>query len=488
MLPPGRPVRSSLPDQADGQWHRVHLLTPAIKSWQMFVVILFVVAQEWGTATVGGSEGGSSQGGIHRLSGRLLAGGGLLLAALVLAALGMAFLSWRMTRFRVTEDALELQHGVLFRSQRRARLDRLQAVDVVQPLVARIVGLARLTVEVAGGPNSKIALSYLTDHQAQQLRNHLLAHAAGVRYDTPHAPEAPEHEVLELPLERLIGALVLSGPMGVFLTLVLGSAVGAVVTGSPAGLAAVLGLVIAAVSVLWNRFTGWFGFRVATSADGLRLRHGLLEHRTQTVPPGRVQAVRLSQPLLWRRADWWRVQVNVAGYGGLSSTSQEAETTLLPVGHRDEAMAVLAFVLPDFGVEAPEHPRDVVNAAMSGSGAAGGFVTGPRTAAWLDPLAWRRNGFRLTGQALVIRRGRLRRQVDVVPHARTQSCAVAQGPVQRRLGVASFHLHSTPGPIRPTVPHLAAADATRLLDEQTVRARAARAAAGPERWMESGAI
>ena len=85
-------------------------------------------------------------------------------------------------------------------------------MDVVQPLLARVMGLARLNVEVAGGSDSKIQLAYLTYDQAQHLRNHLLARAAGVRYDTEQAPEAPEHQVLDVPVDRLIGSLVLSVP------------------------------------------------------------------------------------------------------------------------------------------------------------------------------------------------------------------------------------------------------------------------------------
>ena len=38
--------------------------------------------------------------------------------------------------------------------------------------------------------------------------------------------------------------------------------------------------------VAWARFTTSFGFRVATSPDGVRLHSGLLTTTSQTVPPG----------------------------------------------------------------------------------------------------------------------------------------------------------------------------------------------------------
>jgi putative membrane protein len=482
---------------ADGNWHRMHPLTPIVRSWRVLIVILVFLVNSWGDNLVSG-DGVPD---VHRpdVAGRWLAGGGAVLLALILVGIGYAVLSWRATRFRVVGEALELHSGILFRHQRRARLDRIQTVDVVQPFVARLAGLARLTLEVAGGSGSNVSLFYLKEEQARRLRNHLIAAAAGVRYEGPVAPEAPERQTLEVPVGRLIGALILSGPAIVFIVGVLGFLAASIVIANPGAVLGVFPVFFGVVGMLWTRFNGGFGFRVATSPDGLRLRHGLLEQRTQTVPPGRVQAVRLSQSLLWRRPDWWTVRVNIAGYsGGDGSDRQQGEVAsmLLPVGSRYDATAVLALVLPDLGVREPENPWTVVAEGLSGSeslsrseGLAGsdpltGYLGAPRRARWLDPIGWRRTGVRVTEQALLIRRGVLNRSLDVVPHERTQSLGLTQGPVQRRLGLASFAVHSTSGPVEPVVAHLDARVAAQLLAEQAVRAEAARRAAGPERWME----
>lgn len=89
----------------------------------------------------------------------------------------------------------------------------------------------------------------------------------------------------------------------------------------------------------------------------------------------------------------------------------------------------------------------------------------------------------MTPQALLLRRGRLNRQLDVVPHERTQSLGLAQGPLQRRFRLSSFVVHSTPGPVLPRADHLDAAAAAELIMVQAERARSARKAAGPEKWM-----
>ena len=163
---------------ADGEWHRMHPLTPVVKSWRILIVVLVFVVQGWGDNLARG-EGVPE---LHRpdVAGRVLAGGGLIVLLVLAIGVGFIVASWRTTRFRVADEALELHSGILFRQHRRARLDRVQTVDVVQPFIARLAGLARLTLEVAGGSDSSVSLSYLREEQALALRNHLLAEAAGV--------------------------------------------------------------------------------------------------------------------------------------------------------------------------------------------------------------------------------------------------------------------------------------------------------------------
>ena len=56
---------------------------------------------------------------------------------------------------------MRVNTGFLFRQHRQARLDRVQAIDIVQPLLARIFGLAELKFEVADAGESAVRLAYL---------------------------------------------------------------------------------------------------------------------------------------------------------------------------------------------------------------------------------------------------------------------------------------------------------------------------------------
>ncbi len=486
----------------DLQWRRLHPITPLVRSWTVVAVAIVFLGQQSLEQLNEAAELNAAVGGLWW---KILLG----IVALATVALGYSALAWRMTAYALDDDSVYMRKGVLFRQLRHARLDRLQAVDIRQPVVARLFGLAELTLEVAGGSGSAVAIGFLKEEEARRLRAELLARAAGLRSAPAPAPvadqadagdgtaspgvpttvaavEAPEELLYEVPPMLLVRSLVRSPAVWLTLLAILGVVVAVVITRQPGILASAFPAVIGGGSYVFQRFAGEFGFRAALSPDGIRLRRGLLETRAQTIPPGRVQAVSLTQGPLWRGPDWWRVRVNVAGYGGAESGSQQAQTVLLPVGPRAEALTALWLVLPDLGTDDPLALLDegLTGMATPDGAAAGRFTNAPRRARWLDPLAWRRHAFTVTDRALLLRGGRLVRRLDVVPHERTQSLAVAQGPLQRRLGVATFAVHSTPGPVTPSVQHLDADDAARLLAEQAARARAARSTAGPERWME----
>jgi putative membrane protein len=452
-------------------WHRMHPVTPAVKGWRVLVVLLVIAVQQVGENV---QQAGLLFGGRFWLIALAVIVGGTLLGS------GYAALAWRMTRFAIDEEAVYLHSGVLFRQQRKARLDRLQAVDVVQPVLARILGLAELKLEVAGGAGSGVSLAFLREGDAAALRTELLARAAGVRRVAGAVPAAPvpEQVVLEVPPARLVAAMARSGASVAIAAGLIGAIVAIAASGQPGTVVVLIPAALGLVGFSWGRFSREFNFRAAISPEGIGLRHGLLESRSQTVPPGRVQALRLSQGPFWRRPGWWRVEMNVAGYS--SERTQSTETVLLPVGDRDQALTAIWLVLPDLGVA---DPRTVLTAAMDGQGTAEGFSTIPRRARWLDPLGWRRTGYVVTDRALLIRTGRLIHRVVIVPHERTQSLALEQGPVQRRLGVASLVVHSTSGPVSPRVAHQQADVTGALMTEQAARARAARAGAGPELWM-----
>ena len=81
-----------------------------------------------------------------------------------------------------------------------------------------------------------------------------------------------------------------------------------------------------------------FNFTLAESPRGLRITRGLTNLTSQSVPINRIQGVKVSQPLLWKPLGWYRVDVDVVGYGAVRRRGQrdQATSVLLPVATRDE--------------------------------------------------------------------------------------------------------------------------------------------------------
>jgi len=203
-----------------------------------------------------------------------------------------------------------------------------------------------------------------------------------------------------------------------------------------------------------GRYMREYDWTVGESPDGLRVDHGLLDRSHETVPPGRIQTVRIVEPLLWRRRGWVRVELDVAG---------SANSVLVPVAPRAVAEAVIERVLP--GVTVPP--------ALSRP---------PRRARWCMPFWWRGYGIVVTDAVFAARYGLLRRQLALVPHAKVQSVRYEQGPWMRLHGVADVQVDT--GANKTVTARLRDADeAAELLQAQADRSRTGRREALPDRWM-----
>jgi putative membrane protein len=439
---------------ASGPRRRTHRLSPVVSAVRSVGILL-------GVLVVFGNNI------VRDVASELGWGAGLavlILGLVVVGALILAghHLAWTRTEFFFDETGdFRLDSGILQRQERRIALSRLQSVDVVRPLLGRIVGLSQLRIEVAGTGDSRVLLSYLADSDAQALRAEIIARAAGV---SPEAGEAPEQVLAVVPTSDLVVSLLLRSETFALLAVSVLVVIGAVVTEGPGGLTLLLltgGIPIISV---FTQFMRYFGFTVAESPDGLRLRHGLASVQSQTVPPGRVQAVEVSEPLLWRRRGWVRVNLNVAGLQ-LGQDEGQAEHVLLPVAPREVAAGILARVLP--GVDLTAHV----------------FTPAPpraRRRAWLQ---WGNLGVAVDDRVLATRRGFLTRYTALIPHARTQSVGVTQGPWQRWLDLASVRVDTTPGPVAVVGLHRDSREARGIAEAQLARAARARATGPQERWM-----
>lgn len=409
----GPAASRDLPLPENVTWHRVSLVTPVLEGWKIVTgVLAFVTVQNLDDLVRAyrfiSEHGFTLGGGI----GYYLLG----LVAFIALWVGLGLLSWWRRAYAVDADGVYLRSGILSRKLRTARLPRIQSVDVVHPLLGRIFGLGQLTVEVAGGRDSRVVIGFLTTRELQTLRDRILDLAAG-QIDLPDsaveggavgasavgrdtggidnatsavrpeglAPEgaagsqaAPEQRSTplrashfqEYPLYSVEGSVLFGSllrSVSLYLSLILPTVVivvgiiAYVVDDPPSGgvfalATTFISTVAGAFSLVWSRFNSAWNFQAAATPSGIRMRYGLTSDTSRTLPPGRVHGVGIAQPILWRGKDWWKVDVTVAGREDRSQDGQNRQfgNLLLPVGVRDTALRALWLVVPDLGVPDPD--------------------------------------------------------------------------------------------------------------------------------------
>jgi putative membrane protein len=458
---------------ADGEWHRLHPATPLLRGG---LVLIFIIG--WILSQVRESlfnlllgQSGRDDGdpiGYLTKDGRLplvL----LAIAGVLIILVGIFYLSWRVHEFRITDELVEVRSGLLIRSNRKGRLDRIQGVNIVRPFFARLVGAARLEIDVAGH-DANVRLDYLSSSNADGLRRDILNLASGTRQREAaeaqaaggprsfveqrvsellapelHPDTAPAESVVKVHTGRLIGSIALHDTTLTFLIVLVAAFVVSVASGHAVAAFIVVPFLFGLGSFIARRFTKSMRYSIAATPDGVRVGFGLLTLSNETLPPGRIHSVQVRQPLLWRFPGWWEIRVNRASKSNAKGADGQHNTTILPVGNLDEVLRVLGLLLPSLSAA---EALDVVRLGISSTGTTGGFVTSPKRARVIRWFSWRRNGYARLPGAILLRTGAIWRQLTIVPEPRVQSIGLHQGPLYRKLGLAHLDVHTVTGPIR----------------------------------------
>ncbi|MEO8908252.1 MAG: PH domain-containing protein, partial [Microbacteriaceae bacterium] len=395
-------VQRTFTRYADGQWHRLHPATPLLRGGIALIAVLGVIIANlrerlidffFHTPNYGGDP-------IDQIYNRGLTGWALLtVAVVILLAIGGFYLSWRLHTFRIGGEAVEVRSGILSRSHRKARLDRIQGINVHRPVIARIFGAAKLEIIVAGH-DANVHLAYLSSGLAEDLRRDILRLASGVRAQEAQQAEAQQAEAQQAEAQqaeaqqsgapqagalqagalqpatpgagaqprdaagvatadtdaasaavgrrtvsdilndrveefispadlnpdaappasvvtmhpgRLAGSLVLSG-FTVFVLIVAAAVTAGVLSGRYWILFVILPGLLGTLGFYTRRFGKSLRYSISGTSDGVRIGFGLLTTSSETLPPGRIHAVEVLQPVLWRPFGWWQIRINTAGH------------------------------------------------------------------------------------------------------------------------------------------------------------------------------
>ncbi len=444
----------------------------------------------------------------------------LVIGGVMLASLFFRWLAWTRFRYFIGEHDIRIEQGILSRQARSIPYERIQDVSIEQKPLARIFGLGEVKFETGGGEGEDAKLSFVSLSDAEELRELVRARKAGTKAIAASEADEAEaetatHPVFAMDTKRvfifglysfsLIIFAVLGGIAQQFDFLLpfdlwdVGKWIGVaeergfdVDTWAHIGIGArILFGIGALASLLFLGFaTGVirttlreYGFRLERTAKGFRRRRGLLTLTDAVMPIHRVQAAVIQTGPIRKRRGWYALkfvslaqdskdETNfvAAPFARLSeiwSIAQEADIEPPPADltlRRAPIIWWLRWLVPlaaliCIWVIVPTFTLDLslnLTARLW-------LLLIP--AALLLCVRWRLYGDAHDGRQIFIRQGWWRERLEIAPQVKIQSVEIAQGPVGRKLGLATIHFGLAGGHMAMTAVPIATARAIR--DEVT---------------------
>ena len=410
--------------------------------------------------------------------------------ALLLVSTGGTFLvlvgvsiAWEIAYYRryeyeLTPDTFDIKSGVLSRREREIPYGRIQNVSINRNVFQRVLGLAEVRFETAGGQGSEAHLRFVSHDRARELQNELSDRKAQVddrRYRRTGADDGESTDATSTATKLYEIDTKELGLLGIisfdfrFLTLLLillptfGAELGGIIEGSGVTLAVlgiaaviiVLYLISAAISGIYA-VTNYYGFTLYRGSDELRYERGLLQRYSGTIPLEKVQTLSITENLLARRFGYASLLVETAGFSpGEAGGSQSA----VPIATRERVDRLATDIEPYGHVSFERPPKrareryvfrylGVVGILTAVAYAAVRF--GDPEFAWygvaglavLAPIAahlkWKHRGYALLDDHVVTRNGFWTRKTVVVPYHRIQTVVDSQTIFQRRRRLATL--------------------------------------------------
>ncbi|HWD40349.1 MAG TPA: PH domain-containing protein [Fimbriimonas sp.] len=363
------------------------------------------------------------------------------------------------TRFDIEDNHVVHRTGWVFRKDRRIPLEQIQNVNLRQNLLERLFRVATVDVETAMGKGRDLKLSVMGFSAAEQFREELLV-ASHLESSGPAKAEEP---LVRLNLHDLTLGAFTENHLGqvIALQFILWGPVIGLVTKladrlppdlSAAAYAGAAFLMILG-SWLWgvaSYFLKYGGFEVRSGEHAFRISYGLLNKVQLVIRPQRIEYLQVMATLPQR----WMGRASF--HVGTASSFGEAGV-LAPVAlfvDRDRAYQSAAGVISNLDIAhlnwRPFEPifyRAAVARALMwlavfyGIGTLLSRAHMPSIALWIGFgllaflillnllglfLSKAENGFAITDDALVVRRGYFHQRISAMPIARMENVAINQ--------------------------------------------------------------
>jgi putative membrane protein len=427
---------------------------------------------------------------------------------------------WITLRWSLGADELVVRKGIFFRSVRHVPFARIQNIDLKQTLVHRLLRIAAVRVETAGGLEPEAELDAISLDAYEELRSRVFAGRERAAASEASAAPPASRTLLALSLGDLFilslrpvraaailaAALGLSHEYGLFDRADVAQGFEAWIEATPAAVHALIlaagGIVLVFGLSLAATVVALYGYRLDESDGIFRIRRGLFTHEMQTLPRGRIQLVEVRRTLFDRAFGRVRVRVGTAGgeVGG-SEGNRARGAHFAPLVRWEALPAILSAIRPGLDLDALAWEsldqragrRKVVRALL-------GFLPLAAALVYLQPLwgavvalpvgavlVWgalrgaRRAGFALADGVVAWRQGAFTTTTSVTFDDKIQNAVLQESPFDRRHRHALLAVDTAGGLMR-TLERVPAPSRRRGGAAAGRDARVARAARARFRW------
>ena len=255
------------------------------------------------------------------------------------------YLVWKNFEFEITEDTFDIRSGVVQKKRREIPLHRIQNVDVRRNIFQRALGIAKVSLETAGGQTSEASLKYVELEKAQSIQERvrrLKQKDLTVEESSKESPlfELSEKELGILSITSLnmaaISAIAVAFSFFGFAGQAVEGAfntVGIIVLGFLLVGVVLLGVLVSAASNI-NKF---YGFKLYRQGDSLEYERGLLNRSEGSIPFEKIQNLRVEENPLKRLFGYSTLKVETAGYSGQGQDQQGPEVAV-PLAERSHVL------------------------------------------------------------------------------------------------------------------------------------------------------
>lgn len=281
-------------------------------------------------------------------------------------------LNWAFYTYRYEEGYLHIKSGVVFKKERSIKRERVQTVNIRRGLLQRLLGLASLQVETAGGgAESEMSLTAVTLEEANNIKDALekpvktsedLAVLNGIQGGDAAGESDLDERIYRISYPELFLAGATSGRF-----LLLFSVLAAVfsqlvpfipetfwetvidqITSTAAATIVLVGLILLLLSWLISALAFMVqnaNFTVKRQNNSLQISWGLIEQKQLTLKMHRLQAISIQEGIIRQPLGRCALAAEVAGGG---SRDQDYTTVLFPLIPKSELKNFLSATLPEY--------------------------------------------------------------------------------------------------------------------------------------------